>query len=98
MKRTYTFVKSLGTVKHELPDGIMIEIPIFPGILKHPAVSSLPELLNTPAALRKYTIEAIKKAPWPVLKQFPRSWLTACLEEAEIRPGRLKALKYLLSI
>ena len=97
MKRSYVFVRSVGSVKLEMPDGTEIEIPLFPGILKHPSSSSLPELLNTPAAIRKYTLEAIRKVPWPVLKAFPKSWIESCLQGADIRPGRRQALIYLLS-
>ena len=97
MKRTYTFVQRVGTVKPTLPDGSTVEIPIFPGIFKHLQTDQLPELLKNPDILRKYTLEALRKASWPILRQFPPSWLKIHLEEAYIRPGRLNALKFLLS-
>ncbi len=97
MKRTYSFVKKVGTLKYELSTGQEIDIPLFPGILKHLSVRDLPRSLNTPAALLKYTREALKSAPWPVLKEFPRSWLISCMDKAEIREGRKRALMFLLS-
>ena len=97
MKRTYSFVKKVGTLRYELSTGQEIDIPLFPGILKHLSVRDLPKSLNTPAALHKYTREALKSAPWPVLREFPRSWLIACMEKVEIREGRRRALMFLLS-
>ena len=96
MKRTYTFVKKVGTLRYELSTGQEIDIPLFPGILKHLSVGDLAKSLNTPAALLKYTREALKSAPWPVLKEFPRSWLISCMDRAEIREGRRRALEFLL--
>jgi len=96
MKRTYTFVKKVGTLRYELSTGQEIDIPLFPGILKHLSVGDLTKSLNTPAALLKYTREALKSAPWPVLKEFPRSWLISCMDRAEIREGRRRALEFLL--
>ena len=96
MKRTYTFVKKVGTLRYELSTGQEIDIPLFPGILKHLSVGDLTKSLNTPAALLKYTREALKSAPWPVLKEFPRSWLISCMARAEIREGRRRALEFLL--
>ena len=97
MKRTLTYVRKSGTVSFQTPRGETIEIPIFYGILKHPSVSQLPGLLNNPAAIRKYTCEALRIAAWPVLKEFPRSWLNICMSQAEIRSNRRRALEYLLS-
>jgi len=97
MKRTYSFVNKVGTLKYELSTGQEIDIPLFPGILKHLSVRDLPKVLNSQAALLKYTREALKSAPWPVLREFPRSWLITCMEKVEIREGRKRALMFLLS-
>ena len=96
MKRTYSFVKKVGTLRYELSTGQEIDIPLFPGILKHLSVRDLPKVTNSRAALLKYTREALKSAPWPVLKEFPRNWLISCLDKAEIREGRRRALEFLL--
>lgn len=97
MKRTYRFVKKIGTATFRVAEGEEIEIPLFPGILKHLSVQELPKVAGSQAALLKYTREALKSAPWPVLREFPRSWLLACMEEVEIREGRRCALEFLLS-
>ncbi|RKX76125.1 MAG: hypothetical protein DRP87_12780 [Spirochaetes bacterium] len=101
MKRTYHFVKSTASIKYTTPAGEKVEIPLFPGILKHLSVTELHDVLNTSTAIQKYTSEALKSAPWPVLKQFPKSWLKTCLDNTKlrssIRPGRLRALEFLLS-
>ncbi len=97
MKRTYRFVESVGTVQCTLGPGREITLPVFPGILKHPTVAELRELLARPAVARKYTILALRMAPWQVLREFPRNWLEACLDEANLRAGRADALRFLLS-
>jgi hypothetical protein len=97
MKRTHRFVKSVGTVDCVLEPGRQITLPVFPGIFKHPTVDELRELLAKPEAARKYTILALRKAPWPVLREFPHSWLEECLENAELRDGRAQALRFLLT-
>lgn len=71
MKRTYNFEKSLGYVIIKNKTNDEIKIPIFQGILKHPRKEELPELLNNFNTVYKYTIEAIKYASWPLLRQFP---------------------------
>jgi hypothetical protein len=97
MKRTYRFVKSIGRVSVGLDDGGQVSLPVFPGILKHLTVDELSALLAKPAVARKYTILALRKAPWQVLREFPRDWLEACLAEADLRAGRAQALRYLMS-
>ena len=72
-------------------------MPLFPGILKHPTVEDLPRLLRNPDVVRKYTMLALSKAAWPILRRFPRDWLRECLPEANVRASRRKALDYLLS-
>ena len=96
MKRTYRFVESVGTVQCALDPGREVTLPVFPGILKHPTVDELRELLTKPAVARKYTIQALRKAPWQVLREFPRDWLEDCLADANLRAGRAKALRFLL--
>lgn len=81
----------------QVGEGEEIEIPLFPGILKHLSVQDLPKVVESQATLLKYTGEALKSAPWPVLREFPRSWLLACLDEVEMRNGRRLALEFLLS-
>ena len=97
MKRTYRFVKPIRTVECRLPSGQTITVPVVPGILKHPRPDELAEILTRPDAVRKYTIEALRKAAWPILEQFPRSWLIECLDRAPMKEPRRKALVFLLS-
>jgi hypothetical protein len=73
-----------------------IGIPLFPGILKHLSVKDLPNVVKSEAAVRKYTEEALKTAPWPVLREFPHCWLHVCLEELQLPEGRRRALEFLL--
>ena len=97
MKRTYRFVESVGTVKYALSPDHEVTLPVFPGILKHPSLDELPALLARPAVARKYTVLALQKAPWQVLREFPPALLEACLADADLRPGRAEALRFLLS-
>jgi len=97
MKCTYRFVRSSATVTCVLPSGRHIAVPVIPGILKHPAPEMLPTLLCNPHVVRKYTVEALRQASWPILAQFPRSWLRECLEGARLKPSRQRALAFLLS-
>lgn len=97
MKRTYHWVQPSGTVVVRLPEGEEIELPVVQGILKHASVEELFELLKDPQVARKYTLEALRIAPWPVLKHFPREWLRACLAQATLPEGRTRALKFMLS-
>ena len=97
MKRTLRFVQSVGTVQCTLSPRQTVTLPVFPGILKHPTVDELHELLTKPEVARKYTVLALRKAPWQVLREFPRSLLESCLDEADLRPRRAEALRFLLS-
>ncbi|MCX7044316.1 MAG: hypothetical protein NTX50_02365 [Candidatus Sumerlaeota bacterium] len=97
MYRPFIYAHSTGKAVCLLPTGRTITVPIVPGILKHPAESDLPEILRAPEALRKYTIEALRRAPWQTLREFPSEWLMECLDEAALRPGRREALLFLLS-
>jgi len=98
VKRTVAFARSLGTVRFESMPGQVFEIPLFPGIFKHAAPGELAELLSNTAAVRKYTFEALRTAAWPLLREFPREWLIALLPHAQLRPGRLRALEFLLGL
>ena len=97
MKRTYRFVRSAGKVTCVLTSGQRIDIPVVQGILKHPRIESLRQLLKDPDAAFKYTREAIRIAPWQVLREFPRHWLHMVMKESDIRPGRVRALNFMLA-
>jgi len=97
MRRTLRFAKSIGKTTCELSPGNEITVPVIPGILKHPRPEELPTLLSRPSVVRKYTMLALAKASWPVLRQFPRAWLRLCLENAHVKPSRRRALVFLLS-
>lgn len=97
MKRTFRFVESVGSVRCTTESGEEVTLPAFPGILKHPTVDELLQLLQKPAVARKYTVLALRKAPWQVLREFPSEWLETCLPDADLREGRVRALRFLLS-
>jgi hypothetical protein len=54
-------------------------------------------LLKNPNAALKYTREAIRIAPWQVLRKFPRQWLRTVMKETDIRPERARALDFMLN-
>jgi hypothetical protein len=95
MKRAFTFASPIGTTSVAL-SGSTFQLPIYPGILKHPRPDDLCRLLQDPAVSRKYTIEALRVCAWPVLRTFPREWLLYHLPDAPVRPERRRALEYLL--
>ena len=97
MKRTTRFVKSVGLVQCALADGEVIDLPVVPGLLKHLSVQGLQEALPDPVVARKYTLEALRKAPWQVVRLFPRPWLASCLKQAQLPPSRRKALEFMLA-
>lgn len=68
MKRTFHYVESVGNVRCELADGSAVTLPVVPGILKHPTVEELWELLKKEPVARKYTVLALRKAPWQVVR------------------------------
>jgi hypothetical protein len=70
---------------------------VIPGILKHPQPEQLPGILIRPGVVEKYTAEALRKASWPILRQFPRAWLRECLQRASLDPARREALMFLLA-
>ncbi|MBN1837665.1 MAG: hypothetical protein JW820_17545, partial [Spirochaetales bacterium] len=72
MKRTLTYARKFGSVSFEAAPGRVIQVPLFPGILKHLAPSELSAALSSPAVVRKYTCEALRTAAWPILREFPR--------------------------
>lgn len=96
MKRSYRFVEPLGRVASLTEGGERLELPLFAGILKHPTTGQLAALLTEPPVARKYTLEALRKAPWSALRQFPRWWLIACLPHAHLPEGRRKAVQFML--
>lgn len=96
MKRTYRFVEMQGEVVTRIGDR-SLTLPIFPGVLKHPTVDQLAQLLEDPAVARKYTDEALRKASWNALRRFPRWWLLERLPAVALREGRRKALELMLS-
>ena len=97
MKQTIIFARSLGTVTCTMPSGQEVILPIVPGILKHPSSEMLPDLLSRPDVAHKYTLEALRKAAWPILRLFPKEWLRQCLSEANLSSSRAGALTFLLS-
>lgn len=96
MKMAYTFAASLGSVECCMPGGELLTLPVVAGILKHPSADMLPVLLSNPDAVFKYSVTALQKASWPVLRLFPREWLLQCIPKANLRPSREKALRFLL--
>jgi hypothetical protein len=97
MMRTFRYAESTGSVSCSLPDGRSLDLPVVNGILKHPSERTLPGLLTDPEIARKYTIAALRKASWKILRHFPTWWLIECLDTAELPPGRLNALRFMLS-
>ena len=96
MKILEKYIKSEGTVQCEVSPGRFVSLPIAPAILKHPTLEQLPEILKRPDAARKYTIEALRHAPWQVVREFDREWLKECMEVADLRPARRAALDLML--
>jgi hypothetical protein len=98
VKRTYQFARSMGTIRCPLPDGGSVELPVFAGILKHPGMKELPGLLMNSDVAEKYTREALRVAPWPILREFPADWLRAHIGSSRLRSERQKALVFLLGV
>ena len=96
MKHTFNYVRSMGCITCRMPSGIDVTLPIVPGILKHPSPEMLPTLLAKPEVAWKYTVEALRKASWPVLRLFPKAWLLHCLPEAHLSKARTDALNFIL--
>jgi len=97
MKRAYRFVEPTGVVTCTI-DGDRFDLPVFAGVLKHPTVSQLRELLSDPVVVGKYTRDALRKLPWSALRRFPRGWLIACLPQANLTEGRRRALEFMLDL
>ncbi len=97
MKRTYRFIEPSGNVTCVV-DGAPVDVPVFGGILKHLAIEQLRELLTDPSVTRRYTCEALRKAPWHALRCFPRALLIASLPVANVPDGRRRALELLLGV
>jgi len=96
MKRSYTFVTAREVVRCDI-DGVSIALPVFVGVLKHPTERQLYELLTRPEVARKYTYEALRKLPWPALRQFPHHWLRSCLPASSLPAPRRRAVEFMLS-
>jgi hypothetical protein len=96
MKRTYTFVTAREIVRCNI-DGESIALPVFVGVLKHPTERQLCELLIRPEVARKYTYEALRKLPWPALRQFPHNWLRSCLPASGLQESRRRAVEFMLA-
>lgn len=96
MRRTTRFVQSQGTVTCNLEGGGEVQLPVVPGLLKHPTVDQLRALLVRPKVAEKYTVAALRRAPWLVLRQFPRPWLLQCIPRAGLAQARLRAIEFLL--
>lgn len=97
MKRIYRFVEPIGGVTCTV-EGQQIELPVFAGVLKHPSVDQLRELLADPVVADKYTRAALRKLPWSALRQFPRGWLITCLRHAQLSEGRRRAVEFMLRL
>ena len=97
MKVTYQFAEHSDAVNCKLASGECVQLPVIPGILKHPHPDQLRALLARPGVAEKYTAEALRKAAWPILRQFPRAWLKQCLQHAVLKSSRRKAIAFLLA-
>jgi hypothetical protein len=98
MTRPYHFARPIGIAVCQIEGSETVSIPVFPGLLKHPHPSELVSLISDRDVARKYTRLALEKASWQILKEFPRPWLSSCLPEIKVRPGRLKALRFLMGL
>jgi hypothetical protein len=96
--RGYRFVQPVGVARCKLSDGSVVTLPVVAGIFKYPPATELGELLSDEDVARKYTRIALEKAAWQVLKEFPRDWLRLSLDSAQLRPGRRRALRFLLGL
>lgn len=77
-------------------EGQTLELPVFMGVLKHPSLDQLRDLLADPVVAAKYTREALRRLPWSALRRFPHGWLTACLPGAGLSDGRRRAVEFML--
>lgn len=97
MKKTFQYARSSGKIAVRLEDGRQVELPIFPGILKHPTEEQLRELLKKPTVARKYTDKALRVAAWQIIREFDAQWLRERIPKARLRPSRRAALEFLLN-
>lgn len=97
MKLDRQWVQPRGTAVFRQPDGSAVELPVVQGVLKHLGEDELTRLLANPDVALKYTLEALRVAPWPVLRHFPRRWLLECLPKAGLPVGRARAVEFMLS-
>ena len=98
MKRTIRFIKPFAFIDWKAPSGDTFKIPLFQGILKHPLNEELEDILNNYNSIHKYTSTALQKASWPILREFPVSWLKICLKNISLKPARRRALEFLLDL
>jgi hypothetical protein len=91
------YVEACGVVVCHTDEGPLV-IPVVPGILKHPTTEQLFDLLRDVVVARKYTHEALRRAPWRALRAFPHTWLVTCLAGANVPVGRRRALEFMLRI
>ncbi len=98
MKMGSQFARPRGTAVFRGSDGNPIELPVVQGILKHLDEHELARLLQDRDVALKYTLEALRIAPWPVLRHFPRSWLLECLPRAGLPEGRARAVEFMLGV
>ena len=96
MKRTVQFARPEGFVRCPYAPGRSVRLPLFTGLLKHPAPGQLKRLLKKPEVSAKYTQTALQQAPWPVLKEFPHSWLRRLLPTTAMDASRRRAIEFLL--
>lgn len=96
MKRTHRYARPAGFANVVIEDGQTVELPMFLGLIRHPTLEELAELLARPPIARRYTRQALRVAAWPVLRTFPRAWLVACLEGLDLPPARCRALRFML--
>jgi hypothetical protein len=97
MKLDRRWVQPRGVAVFRKPDGRAVELPVVQGILKHLGEDELGRLLANPDVALKYTLEALRIAPWPVLRHFPRGWLLECLPKARLPEGRARAVEFMLA-
>ena len=72
-----------------------MKIPLAFGVLKHLSLGQLEDLITDPAVARKYTLEALRVAPWALLKSFPEEWVRCNLPHASMPESRRQALAFL---
>lgn len=72
-------------------------IPIVSGFLKTFAITQLVNVLDNQVYFKKYLLEIVSRAPWQIMRLFPKDLIFHFLNEANIRESRKKAIRYLFS-